>query len=63
MELIGAGPGNDVDDSTRGASGLRCVAVGLDRDLLNAFDVGLDADGADDAFVVVDTIDHPVIEA
>ena len=34
-----------------------------DGDLLNALDVRLDADGADDAFVIVDAVDDPVVEA
>ncbi len=63
MELVRSRAGDDVDDTARRTASLGRVAVGLNRDLLNAFDVRLDADGADDAFVVVDAIDHPVVEA
>ena len=62
MELVRSRAGDDVDDTAGGTSSLSSVAVGLDGDLLNAFDVRLDTDGADDAFVVVDTIDDPVVE-
>jgi hypothetical protein len=61
MELVRSSAGDDVDDTAGRTSCLCSVAVGLDRDLLNTFDVRLDADGADDTFVVVDSIDYPVV--
>ncbi len=63
VELIGARAGHDIDHTTGRTASLGRVAVGLNGDLLNAFDVGLDSNGANDAFVVVDSVDYPVIEA
>ena len=62
MELVRSGAGDKVDHAAGRASGLRGIAVGLDGDLLNTFDVRLDADRADDAFVIVDSVDDPVVE-
>jgi len=62
VELVRSSAGDDVDDAASGTSGLWSIAVGLDRDLLNAFDVRLHTDGSDHAFVVVDTINDPVVE-
>ncbi len=62
VELVGAGAGNDVDDTACGTAGFGGVAVGLDGDFLDAFDVGLDTDGADDALVIVDAVDDVVVE-
>ena len=63
MELVRAGAGDDVDDAASGTASFSGVAVGLDGDLLDAFDVRLDTDGSDDALVVVDTVNYPVVEA
>jgi len=62
VELVRSRAGDDVEYTAGRASSFCGVAVGLDRDLLNAFDVRLDADGADNTFVVVDTVDDPVVE-
>ena len=62
MELVGSGAGNDVDYTAGRTASLCSVAVCLDGDLLNSLDVGLDSDGADNTFVVVDSIDNPVVE-
>src|SRR5271170_4585271 len=63
MECVRARAGDDVDDTAGGTSSLCSVAVGLDGDLLNTFDVRLDTDGADDALVVVDAVYDPVAKA
>ena len=63
MELVRSGGGDDVNDAASGPTSFGSVAVRLDGDLLDAFDVRLDADGADDAFVVVNSVDDPIVEA
>ena len=62
VEFVGARLGNQVDDATGCAPRLRSIAGGLNRDLLNGIDRGLDADGADDALIVVDTVNHEVVQ-
>ena len=63
VKLIGAGAGNDTDDAAGGTTGFRSVVVGLYGDLVDGFDDGTDADGSDDAFVIVDTVDGVVVES
>src|ERR1700760_2278516 len=63
MELVGSRASDEVDHAAGGPTGLGSVAVGLDGDLLNTFDVRLDSDGADDALVIIDAINYPVIKA
>src|ERR1700679_2058614 len=63
VELVGSGSSDDVDDAACGTASLWSIAVGFDRDLVNTFDVWLNTDGPDHAFVIVDTVDDPVVEA
>ncbi len=62
MECVRSRAGDKVDNTAGSTSSFRSVVVGLDRDLLNTFNVRLDSDGADHTFVVVDSVDHPVVE-
>ena len=63
VELVGSGFRDDVDDATSGTPSFWSIAVGLNSDFLDAFHVRLYTDGPDDAFVVVGTVDDPVVEA
>jgi hypothetical protein len=62
VELIRSRARDNVDDTAGRTSSLCGIAVGLDRDLLNTFDVRLDSDRSDNTFVVVNSIDYPVIQ-
>src|SRR5882724_5503037 len=54
--------GNDTDQATRRSSALGSVVVGFYGHFLNGIDGGLDADGPDNAFVIVRTINLRVVE-
>ena len=62
VKVVGSALGDDVDDGTTGAACIGREGVGEDADFLNGIDGGTDADGSDDALVVVDSIDELVVD-
>jgi len=62
MKLIRSGAGDNVDYASGRATSLWSITVGLDCNLLNAFDVRLHSYGPDDSFIVVNSINHPIIK-
>lgn len=63
MKLVRPRTSDDVDDTAGSTSSLCSIAIRLDGDLLNTFYIGFDSDSADNAFVVIDAIHHPIVES
>ena len=62
MKGVGTGLGDDIDHATRRATGFRSVAVRLDADFLDPLDVRANTAGSDHALIVIEAIDHEVVQ-
>src|SRR5262249_23585703 len=62
VKLIGSGLRNKIDHASRGTSDLSSIQTGLNAELGQCFDGWPDDGGTDNAVVVIDAVDHEIID-